>query len=221
MGILDRVNMIVKSNVNDFLDKAANPKKDLDLYIYDMGDGIKEAEQGVQDTLVQVKMLENNAKEARNKAAQWEQRAEQAVKAGRDDLATEALRQQRNFQEEAANYEAQYAEHNQIGKELRVKLDELRLKYDDLQRNKVNLLARYEMAKTAQKVTGTRDPLTGLNQGDLSRMERKINAEQIRADMDTVPGAAAEAEIDKLAGGDNLDDELAVLKEKMGLNKKP
>lgn len=220
MGILDRINMIVKSNVNDFLDKASNPRKDIDLYIFEMGDGIKEAEQNVTETLVQIKMLQQQANQARQQANEWGAKAEKAVRAGRDDLAMEALRQQKKFEEEAVAFEDQYSSQEQNGKEVRARLEELKQKYEDMQRNKANYIARWEMAKAANQVTGTRDPVTGLNQGDYSRMERRIMGEEARANMDADPAAAAEAEINNLGGGDTLDDELKALKDKMGYNKK-
>jgi phage shock protein A len=224
MGILDRINMIVKSNVNDFLDKAANPRKDIDLYIYEMGDGIKEAEQNVTDTLVQINMLKQQANQARQQANEWGARAEKAVKAGRDDLAMEALRQQKKYEEEAIAFEEQFSSQEQNGREIRARLEELKQKYEDMQRNKANYIARWEMAKAANQVTGTRDPVTGLNQGDYSRMERRIMADMARAEMDVDPAAATQAEIDKLGGdaigGNSLDDELKALKDKMGYGKK-
>jgi phage shock protein A len=226
MGILDRINMIVKSNVNDFLDKAANPRKDIDLYIYDMGDGIKEAEQNVTDTLVQINMLKQQAGQARQQVNEWGARAEKAVRAGRDDLAMEALRQQKKFEEEAVAFEEQFASQEQNGREIRARLEELKQKYEDLQRNKANYIARWEMAKAANTVTGTRDPVTGLNQGDYARMERRIMGDMARAEMDLDPAAAAQAEIDSLGGGtggnggDTLDEELKALKDKMGYTKK-
>ena len=65
---------------------------------------------------------------------------------------------------------------------------------------------------------GVRDPGTGLPTSDYTRMQNKIMAEQVRAEMDVDSnrGMAAEAEINKLQQEETLEDELASLKQRMG-----
>lgn len=219
MGIFDRVSMIVRSNINDVLDKSTNPQMAMNQFMLEMQDGMKQAQQAVTDSAAQKKLFEMNATEARKKAGEWERRAETAVKAGRDDLASEALRQKSNFEQDAERYEQQATEQAQQATQLSDMYKQLETRYGQLQRDKTNILARYSILKTANQIDG-RDPATGLPTSDYGRMQQKIMAEQARADMDAVPGAAAESEIDKLAAQDNLDDELKALKSKMGYGKK-
>ncbi len=221
MGIFDRISMIVKSNVNDVLDKATNPQTAMNQFMYEMSDGIKQAQLAVQDAAGQAKLFEINAGEARKKSQEWERRAETAIRAGRDDLAQEALRQKNSFDEQATTLEQQAAEQKQRSTELNDMYKELQTKYNQLESDKVNILARYSIVKTANQIGG-RDPATGAPTSDYGRMQNKIMAEEVRADMDSqaTRGAAAEAEIDRIAGAENLDDELQALKAKMGYGKK-
>jgi phage shock protein A len=221
MGILDRISMIVRSNVNDVLDKAENPERQLNYFIYEMADSIKEAENAVTEALTSAKMLQLQGEEARRKAQDWEQKAERALKANREDLAREALRMKGLADEEATNYQTQYETQKQMQQQLSAQLANLKVKYEEVQRNKNNLLARYGMAKATNKVFGEKDLGTGLNTGDLSRMERKIMASEVANELDTTLKAAqTEAEINNLSETDTLDDELSALKAKMGLGKK-
>ncbi len=223
MGTLDRITMIVRSNVTAMLDKAENPERQLTYFIQEMADNIKAAELDVQNALVQVKMLQKQSEEAHRKAQDWESKAERALKAGREDLAREALRLKGQADEEATAYQTQYDQQTQQQKELNAQLALLRKKYDEVQLNKTNLLARYSMAKINNKVYGEKDPATGLSNSDYSRMERKIIASEVVNELSTPTEKAAmtEAEINSLPGGsDDLDAELAALKSKMNLGKK-
>jgi phage shock protein A len=221
MGILDRIGMIVRSNVNDMLDKSANPEADLNLFMLDMQKGIKQVEEEIYNSVAQQKMLEINATEARRKAQEWDAKAQTAVRAGRDDLATEALRLKLSAEQEAESFEKQASDQKATTTQMRAQLEELKRKYAETDQNKGNLIAKYNMAKYGQKVMGVRNPVTGLPESDYSRMEQKIMAQEARAamDQDTLRAAAAEAELNNLQTEATLEDELAALKQRMGTNK--
>ncbi len=219
MGIFDRITMIVRSNVNEVLDKATNPQMAMNQFMQEMTDGMKQAQHSVTDATAQQKLFEMNASEARKKADEWQKRAETAVRANRDDLAQEALRQKLSFEQQADNYENQAREQATNREKLNEMYKELQTKYGQLERDKTTIIARHSILKTANQIDG-RDAATGLPTSDYGRMQQKIMAEQVRAEMNEVPGAAAESEIDKLAVQENLDDELSQLKAKMGLGKK-
>lgn len=216
-GIVERITNIARANVNDLLDKAQNPEAELNYFIQQVLDSIPEAEKAVAQAVAQQKLLQINAEQARKQAGEWENRAQKAVAAGRDDLATEALRQKSVHEQEAETYESQLGEQKVLADSLRQQTDVLKHKYRELELNKNNLIARYRMAKAAQKITGVRDPGTGLNEGDYSRMERKIMAEEALTELEGGTSAAAEAEIDSLGKDTSLEDELAALKARLNL----
>lgn len=218
MGILDRIGMIVRSNVNSALEKSSNPEADLNLFMLDMKDGMKQVETEVQNSVVRQKMFEMNAKQQRDRAQEWEKKAQTAVRANRDDLATEALRQKLAADQEAETYEKQADDQKVAVEQMRTQLEELKNKYAETEQNKGNLIARYNMNRYSEKVVGTRNPATGLPDSNYDRMQQKIMAEEVRAEMDEKQyrGAVAEAEIDKLHSEATLEDELASLKNRMG-----
>ncbi len=221
MGILDRLGMIVRSNVNSVLDKSSNPEADLNLFMLEMQDGIKQAETGVQNSVVQEKMMAMNATDKRRQAQEWDAKAQVAVKANRDDLATEALRQKMNYDQEAESLEKQAQDQQAMTNQLRSQLEELKKKYAETEQNKSSLIARYNMNKYSEKVMGTREPGQALPNSDYNRMQQKIMAAEVRAEMDdqNYKAAAAEAELNKLQADATLEDELASLKQRMGGSK--
>lgn len=217
MGILDRIGLIVRSNVNAALDKATNPEVELNGLLYDMQDAVKQTETEVQNAVTREKMFQMNANDARKRAQDWDAKAQTAVRHGRDDLATEALRQKLQAEQDADSFEKQATEQRNMTSQLRGSLDELKKKYAETEQNKANLIARANMAKQSQKVLGTRDPVTGLPDSDYDRMQQKILREQVRAEMDDqqLRAAAAEQELNKLEQEATLEDELAALKKRM------
>jgi phage shock protein A len=218
MGILDRIGLIVKSNVNAALDKATNPEVELNGIMYDMQDSMKQLDKEVGDQLARAKMFEMNANDARRRAQEWDAKAQTAVRAGRDDLATEALRQKMQSDRDVESFERQALEIREMVDKMRGSQDELKKKYSELEQNKSNLIARANMAKQSQKVMGTRDPVTGLSDSAYDRMQGKILREQVRAEMDEdqLRAATAEHELNKLTQEATLEDELAALKNRMG-----
>jgi phage shock protein A len=203
------------------LDKSANPEADLNLFMLDMQKGIKQVEEEIYNSVARQKMLEINATEARRKAQEWDAKAQMAVKAGRDDLATEALRLKLSAEQEAEAAEKQASDQKATTTQMRAQLEELKKKYAETDQNKGNLIAQYNMAKYGQKVMGVRNPVTGMPESDYSRMEQKVLAQEARAamDQDTLRAAAAEAELNNMQTEATLEDELAALKQRMGANK--
>ncbi len=221
MGILDRIGMIVRSNVNSVLEKSSNPEADLNLFMLDMQNGVKQVESEIYNAVAREKMYEMNATDQRRKVQDWDAKAQLAVKSNRDDLATEALRQKLLAEEEASRLETQAQDQKAATAHLRQQLDELKQKYADTERNKGNLIAQYNMLKYGEKVMGVKDPATGMPVSDYSRMQQKIMAQEARAEMDEQQfrGAAAEAELNRMQTEATLEDELAALKQRMGGNK--
>ena len=125
MGILDRVSMIVRSNVNSMLDKSSNPEADLNYFMLEMQDGMRQTEKAVQDAVVQKKVYEMQATDQRKRGQEWDAKAQVAVRANRDDLATEALRQKMQAEQEAERLDQLAKDQDGNASQLRSQLDEL------------------------------------------------------------------------------------------------
>jgi phage shock protein A len=101
MGIFSRIADIFKANVNDTLDKAEEPEKMLKQMVIEMEQSVNKATLAVANAIANEKNLERKLEKARNEKADWEQKAVQALNAGRDDLAKAALEKkvisERNF----------------------------------------------------------------------------------------------------------------------------
>src|SRR5262245_18452891 len=106
-AILDRLGRLIRANVNDLIDQAEDPEKMIDQILREVHDGIVAARAQVAAMIAQEKELELDADETQNLAGEWGRKAERAVTAGKDDLAREALRRQRDNQETSKIYREQ------------------------------------------------------------------------------------------------------------------
>ena len=100
MGIFDRMKTVISSNINDMINKAENPEKMLNQLVIDMNQQMIESKKSVAMAIADEKKLERELVEQKRLSDDWERKAVIAVKAGRDDLAKEALLRK----QEAENY---------------------------------------------------------------------------------------------------------------------
>src|SRR3954454_15646989 len=70
-SILGRVGQLVRANVNSLLDGAEDPEKMLDQLIRDFTNNMAEAEDAVAQTIGNLRMLEDDAREAREAQGEW------------------------------------------------------------------------------------------------------------------------------------------------------
>ena len=68
-SILGRIGQLVRANVNSILDGAEDPEKMLDQLIRDFTNNIAEAEEAVAQTVGNLRLLEDDAREAREASA--------------------------------------------------------------------------------------------------------------------------------------------------------
>ncbi|HWV24001.1 MAG TPA: PspA/IM30 family protein [Thermomicrobiales bacterium] len=182
MGILDRMQRLVRANVNDLIDRAEDPEKMIDQILRDMESNIVTARSQVAAMIAQEKELEADANESSHLADEWGAKAKRAVDAGKDDLAREALRRKRDSQENADAYKKQHDVQLQTVDRLKSQLQALESKYQQTMAQRDSLIARQRRAKASQKVAEFSANLTPLDaSSELDRMERKIRTNEAQA----------------------------------------
>lgn len=216
-GILDRVSLLIRSNVNDLLDRSEDPEKTINQIIRDMAEAIQSAESQVAETIAQKNLVEANLETARKHSDQWGSKAELAVKRGSDDLAREALRRRKDYLANAEVYSSQLVSQTEITTKLKSDLLALKSKYEDIVRTREVLIARHKMARAQTQVNKTAKSLSGIDPtSELSRMEDKIRLEEARAKAGAeVAGLSLDNRFAELENDDNVEDDLAALKAKV------
>ena len=135
MGLFSRMKDGIKSKANAALDKAIDPAQEVEMAIMELEDQRKAALQELISYKATARQLDDDIKRKEERAATWEKRAMTAVKAGDDDAARTALKEQKSClieaekikrdRDEAASYAIRL---NKSRKEFEVKLQILKLK---------------------------------------------------------------------------------------------
>lgn len=92
MGVFQKIAQLLKANINDLIEKAADPEKMLNQLIEDMEDQLQKARAEVTNALADEKILQKKVEENKKAAEDWQKKAELAISKGEDELAVEALK---------------------------------------------------------------------------------------------------------------------------------
>ena len=112
MGIFTRFRDIISSNINAILDKAEDPEKLIKLMIREMEDTLVEIKAACAGAMASSKKVQRQLDTLHERIRYWEEKAEIAVKKGRDNLAREALVEKRRYANRMDGLENEFTEHN-------------------------------------------------------------------------------------------------------------
>ena len=220
---LGRIGQLVRANVNALLDAAEDPERMLDQLVRDYTSNIREAEEAVAQTVGNLRLLEDDHREALDAVQEWGHKAlaasrkadelragGQAAEAERfDDLAKIALRRQISYEQQARTLESQVSQQRELTEKLKDGLNKLRMKREELVQKRDELVSRAKMAQArmqvqqAMKSVSIMDPTT-----ELSRFDERIRREEALArGMEEVAAASLE---DQFARLDADEDEVEV-----------
>jgi phage shock protein A len=219
MSILDRLSMLLRANINDLISKAEDPQKIVEQAISDMRSAYAQARTEVSGAMAEVIKLDREVKENQSLGLEYKSKAEDALKAGRDDLAREALKRKKNFDDISIAFAQQLDKQNAIVENLKTQLRALEGKIDEFENRRKLLQARQTVAQAGQ----TLDKVSGFDKakGAADAFERMENKVQGMEDQGT-----ARAQLDKdgdldtqladLGRDKEIDDELAAMKQQLG-----
>src|SRR6188474_911658 len=195
-SILGRIGQLVRANVNAMLDSAEDPEKMLDQLVRDFTNNIAEAEEAVAQTIGNLRLVEDDAKEARSASVEWgdkaaaaSRRADQLRTEGNtaeadrfDELAKIALRRQLSYEGQASTLETQAAQQTELVANLKDGLNKLRAKREELVQKRDELVSRAKMAAARTQVQQTLRNASVMDPtSDLSRFEERIRRQEAMA----------------------------------------
>ncbi|MBO4270380.1 PspA/IM30 family protein [Microbispora triticiradicis] len=236
MSVMKRLSMIFKSKANKALDKMEDPRETLDYSYQRQLELLQKVRRGVADVATSRKRVELQINQLESQTAKLENQSRQALSAGREDLAREALTRRNGLNAQIADLRLQYS--NLQGEEEKLTLASQRLqaKVDSFRTKKETIKATYTAAEAQTRIN---EAFSGISEemGDvglaIQRAEDKTAQMQARAGaIDELLASGAlddftgqrddiQAELDRMGGGQDVELELARMKAELGQGPAP
>ena len=231
MGIFDRMDKVIQSNLNSLLDRAEDDKKLVELNLEEMDEQIKAGHGEVVQAVAAEKQLRKKAEDLTAEVAKWDKRAELALKSGDEPLAREALKQKKRAAGEAAAAEKARAEQRDVALRMKDELERMKEKLGQLKMRKGSIISRAQQARAGSgaEQLGKRGGSSAFD--NFRRMEEKIEGREAEgaamAEVEEVLGKGESTQdleakfrdLDRQAGqggeSSEVDEELAALKKRI------
>jgi phage shock protein A len=195
-SILGRVGQLVRANINALLDSAEDPEKMLNQIVLDYTDAIREAEEAVAQTIGNLRLQEDDAKEAGEAAVEWgskgvaaSKRADEMRAAGNaadadrfDSLAKIAIKRQMGFEEQVKAFGPQIEQQTALVSQLKDGLNVMRARREELVQKKDQLIARAKMAQAQVQVQQSIKSVNIMDPtSEVARFEEKVRHQEAMA----------------------------------------
>jgi phage shock protein A len=232
MSVMKRVSMIFRAKANKALDRMEDPRETLDYSYQRQLEMLTQVRRGVADVATSRKRVELQMNSLRQNQNRLEGQAKQALGAGREDLAREALARRAALQSQLTDLENQYQSLQADEEKLTVASQRLQAKVEAFRMQKETIKATYTAAEAQSRIG---EAVSGISEemGDVGmavqRAQDKTAQMQARAgaidelmasgaleDMSGTPRDDIQAELDSMRGGQNIDLELERLKGEIG-----
>jgi phage shock protein A len=170
MPLLERVGTLLRSNLNDLIDRAEDPEKLCKQLVLDMENQLMQVKTQVAMAIADQHLLSKKHKEHMETAEQWRRKAELAVEKQKDDLARAALERSLMSEQMASGFSQQMEDQSSETELLRNAYSRLERKLMETRSACEMLVAQSRRARATGKMNEARG--AGLLQQKGSAMAR-------------------------------------------------
>ena len=196
MGLFSRLGTLIRSNINELINKAEDPEKMLDQMIRDFTNSIADAEEATATTIGNLRMLEADEVEDERAVSEWGAKALAAsAKADElrgsggtgeadrfDGLAKYALKRQMDHEQEIQTAQPQIASQTEVVDQLKTGLDQMRMRLSDLKRKRDELVSRSKAAAAQNQVLDAVGKIDVMDPtSEIGQFEERVRREEARA----------------------------------------
>lgn len=230
MGMLSRMSTVVKSKMNRILDNAEDPRETLDYAYEKQLEMLRKVKKGVVEMVTTKRQIEAQAKKVRSNIERLEVQASQALQIGREDLARLALQRMEASKTELEGLSSQIENLEREQEKLTQAEKRVQAKVQAFRNKKEIIKAQYNAAQAQVRIGSA---LSGISEemGDVSlaieKAENKTESLKARAGaIDELADAgilndfsgsqdSLSMELEQLSAQQNIETQLAALKNKM------
>jgi phage shock protein A len=234
-GLSGRMSTVVKAKISKMLDRAEDPSETLEYSYQKQIELLQNVKKGIADVVTSKKRLQLQTEKLQQEVVKRDTQARQALAAGNEDLARQALERKNIVQTELQSLDSQVAQLEQQQEQMTASEQKLRAKIESFRSRKEVIKAQYSAAEAQVKIS---EAATGVGEemADVGlAMQRALDkTENMKARADAVQeleaagtfedltqiGSGGEDDIDRqlkaLSSGSEVDNELAKMKAELG-----
>jgi len=218
MGIFSRMSDIINANINSMLDKAEDPEKIVRLMIQEMEDTLVEVRSAAARAIADKKEIARTRLAYGTEVEGWEAKAELAISKGRDDLAKAALAERKRIEKARDALDEEFAKVEEALARFNEDIAVLQDKLADAKARQKSMIVRHNTATERLKV---RERIHDHRMDDamirFEAFERKMDDMEGRIEAyDLGKRDDLKQQFDALTSGEEVEQELAELKARMG-----
>jgi phage shock protein A len=175
-NIFKRINDVISANINDLIDRVEDPERMIKQIIREMEENIRQAKEGVIEAIASEKRLQKELEANCVQSEDWLKKAEDALRAGNEELARTALVRKKEYDTISKALEPSWQAAKNTSERLKTQLRALEAKLEEARRKRSTLVARQRAAEARQQMDRTLSNYqAGLRaQANFARMEDKV-----------------------------------------------
>jgi phage shock protein A len=233
-GLSGRMSTVVKAKISKMLDRAEDPAETLEYSYQKQIELLQNVKKGIADVVTSKKRLQLQTEKMQQEVVKRDTQARQALAAGNEELARQALERKNIVQTELQSLDSQVAQLEQQQEQMTASEQKLKTKIESFRSRKEVIKAQYSAAEAQVKIS---EAATGVGEemADVGlAMQRALDkTENMKARADAVQELEAsgtfedltqigpgEDDIDRqlkqLSSTSEVDDDLAKMKAELG-----